>query len=668
MAIDYKPDQNEYKNMTPFKTWLLYQINTWGVNNFPFLENDFDQLTNYGMMMKLMKAVDDNINNQNLVEEDMAKLYGAFTELQKYINDYFDNLDIQEEIDNKLDEMAKSGELSDIIAQYLRVASVLAYDTKASLKSADNLVNGSITRTLGNHQYNDLGGAYYKIRTITSSDVIDDIKILALTNYPTLIAEMIKTSRMNVNQYGAYGDGIHDDTEAIQYAINDNQFGTIYFCDGTYLISDTIKTYVDNTKQCNINMEKNTVIRASESLPCLIELGGLGGNNEGVNNRMRYISGGVIDALNCESGIKINENAMGITIKDLEIKRFSTYGIYVPVGNTLYSSDLLIDNCYINGPGSNNNTYGIYLGRPDNNIVNSRINAVKVCVRANYGGQFLNNVHGLGIGYNVSDNTWFNNTVFLHHTNGSCIQITNCYCDTFQTFVKSETSDDFNVNNSTFFSYLSNVDCILFDLQNSDTKYNIKNNTFDLPTPSSKHIGIKYANFNPQLSLNDYRVFIRDNILLGSDNLNAGDLLLLTHKSYQPYWNATNNSLGTNNWLKIGYIIPSLEWNSLDLTIEGYHFIANFKIERYDGVMYLTQRGSYKSNSEVTPRLGFKFIHNTNGYNIIGVYLQQTSGTPMKTDISVKQLNENTAFMPVNINLIDPTFESIEMDTSYSLS
>ena len=649
-----------------FKQLVL--MNLQALTNFPYIEKDFDAVTDYELLCLVVDHLNEVIKNSNEQNTVIQNLYNAFVELKDYVDNYFKNLDVQEEVDNKLDEMAASGELADIIAQYLEVASVLGFDTKASLKSADNLVNGSITRTLGNHQYNDLGGAYYKIRTITSSDVIDDIKILALSNYPTLVAEMIKTSKMNVNQYGAYGDGIHDDTEAIQYAINDNQFGTIYFCDGTYLISDTIKTYVDNTKQCNINMEKNTVIRASKSLPCLIELGGLGGNNEGVNNRMRYISGGVIDALNCESGIKINENAMGITIKDLEIKRFSTYGIYVPVGNTLYSSDLLIDNCYINGPGSNYNTYGIYLGRPDNNIVNSRINAVKVCVRANYGGQFLNNVHGLGIGYNVSDNTWFNNTVFMHHTNGSCIQISNCYCDTFQTFVKSETSDDFNVNNSTFFSYLSNVDCILFDLQNSDTKYNIKNNTFDLPTPSSKHIGIKYANFNDQQTLNDYRVFIKDNILLGSINLNAGDLLLMTHKSYQPYWNATNNSLGSNNWLKIGYIIPSLEWNSLDLNIEGYHFIANFKLERYDGVMYVTQRASYKSNNDVTPRLGFKFIHNKNGYNIIGVYLQQTSGTPMKPDISVKQLNENTAFMPVNIDLIDPTFESIEMDSSYSLS
>ena len=119
MAIDYKPDQNDYKNLTPFKDWLLNQINTWGFNNFPFLENDFDQLTNYGMLMKMMKCLTDIIANENLVEDDMNKLYQAFTELQNYINNYFDNLDVQDEINNKLDELVESGELKTIIGEFL---------------------------------------------------------------------------------------------------------------------------------------------------------------------------------------------------------------------------------------------------------------------------------------------------------------------------------------------------------------------------------------------------------------------------------------------------------------------------------------------------------------------------------------------------------------------
>ena len=118
----------------------------------------------------------------------------AIIELQNYIENYFENLDVQEEINNKLDEMAESGELADIIAQYVNVQSVLAYDTTADLMSAENVVNGSICRTLGSEEYSDGLGAYYKIRNITIDDVIDGVNIIAITNSETLIAEKIKES------------------------------------------------------------------------------------------------------------------------------------------------------------------------------------------------------------------------------------------------------------------------------------------------------------------------------------------------------------------------------------------------------------------------------------------------------------------------------------------
>ena len=121
----------------------------------------------------------------------------AVTELQNYVKNYFDNLDVQDEINNKLDEMAESGELADIIAQYLEVSSILAFNTKANLKNADNLTNGSFTKTYGETTYNDGKGEFYKIRPLTTGDVIDDDNIVALVNYPTLIAEKMPNFRLN---------------------------------------------------------------------------------------------------------------------------------------------------------------------------------------------------------------------------------------------------------------------------------------------------------------------------------------------------------------------------------------------------------------------------------------------------------------------------------------
>lgn len=44
----------------------------------------------------------------------------SFNELYTYVHDYFDNLDVQEEINNKLDEMAESGGLQELIINYFK--------------------------------------------------------------------------------------------------------------------------------------------------------------------------------------------------------------------------------------------------------------------------------------------------------------------------------------------------------------------------------------------------------------------------------------------------------------------------------------------------------------------------------------------------------------------
>lgn len=128
------------------------------------------------------------VNNNAEALEEVRNLY---IELKDYVDTYFDNLDIQSEINTKLDDMAESGELAEVIAQYLQLAGLLVYNTKTDLKGAENLVAGSFTMTFGNLTYNDGLGNYYKIRTLINTDVIDDDELLALTNYPTLVAEKI---------------------------------------------------------------------------------------------------------------------------------------------------------------------------------------------------------------------------------------------------------------------------------------------------------------------------------------------------------------------------------------------------------------------------------------------------------------------------------------------
>ena len=122
----------------------------------------------------------------------------AVKELQTYVSTYFDNLDVQEEINNKLDQMAEDGTLQAIITTYLQSSGVLAYDTVANMINATNYIEGSVCKTCGLNTYNDGKGRFYRIRLLTSGDNIDGVNIIALTNSETLIAELLPEDYLEV--------------------------------------------------------------------------------------------------------------------------------------------------------------------------------------------------------------------------------------------------------------------------------------------------------------------------------------------------------------------------------------------------------------------------------------------------------------------------------------
>lgn len=171
-----------YKNLTPFKWFVL--------ENFPFIEADFDALTEWQLFCKLGKEINKIINSTNTVGTQVETL-------TDYVSNYFDNLDVQEEINNKLNEMAQSGQLTEIIAQYLQLAGLLCFNTLNDMKNAENLVNGSFVKTFGTNTYNDGLGNFYKIRNILNTDIVDNVNIIALTNYNNLIAELIPNAYIN---------------------------------------------------------------------------------------------------------------------------------------------------------------------------------------------------------------------------------------------------------------------------------------------------------------------------------------------------------------------------------------------------------------------------------------------------------------------------------------
>lgn len=87
--------------INPFKGWAL--------QNFPFIEADFDALTNYELICKITEYLNTVITNQNELEEAYNTLLNGYKELYDYVNKYLTDMDEVKEdikrIDTSLDEM-----------------------------------------------------------------------------------------------------------------------------------------------------------------------------------------------------------------------------------------------------------------------------------------------------------------------------------------------------------------------------------------------------------------------------------------------------------------------------------------------------------------------------------------------------------------------------------
>lgn len=129
-----------------------------------------------------------SVNNQN---KTIADYIQKFIDLKDYVDTYFNNLDVQTEINNKLDQMASSGQLVNIISQYLQAQAIFGFDTIAEMSASENLANGAICKVLGKTNYQTGDGGFYKIRTATTGDVVDGVNIVKITHDSTLIAELI---------------------------------------------------------------------------------------------------------------------------------------------------------------------------------------------------------------------------------------------------------------------------------------------------------------------------------------------------------------------------------------------------------------------------------------------------------------------------------------------
>lgn len=115
-------ENKDYKRPIP---WLDVFVQ----DNFPFIAQDFDSLTLYEKYQKIVHYLNHIIEKCNLTSDEVVKLTDLINSIKDYVNNYFDNLDVQEEINKKLDEMLQDGTLQDIIrnATYNKIEDFVLY-------------------------------------------------------------------------------------------------------------------------------------------------------------------------------------------------------------------------------------------------------------------------------------------------------------------------------------------------------------------------------------------------------------------------------------------------------------------------------------------------------------------------------------------------------------
>lgn len=76
-------------------------------DNFPFIADDFDALTMYEKYAKIVGYLNKVIEKSNLTAEQMELVTKLANDTKNYVDNYFDNLDVQQEINNKLDALVQ---------------------------------------------------------------------------------------------------------------------------------------------------------------------------------------------------------------------------------------------------------------------------------------------------------------------------------------------------------------------------------------------------------------------------------------------------------------------------------------------------------------------------------------------------------------------------------
>lgn len=193
----------------------------------------------------------------------------------------------------------------------------ICFDTVADMAAATDLATDMICHTNGFHTSGDGGAAWYEIKSTGTANAMD---IIACQD--SLLAHLIITEPfVTPEMFGAYGDGTHDDTSALQYVLkycSDNKLQT--FIANKYIITDSLNHINDTYTNLNLNII---------------------GNRKKKPSNYSLTEGGI--KLNSQGSVFMNANINGSIMSTAFLgERNDNYTLFY---NVTFNGD--IKNCYI---------------------------------------------------------------------------------------------------------------------------------------------------------------------------------------------------------------------------------------------------------------------------------------------------------------------------------
>ena len=424
---------SDYKTLQPFRYWCQKVL--------PLVYDD--SLSYYELLCKVVNYLNNTIEDVNTLSGDVNSLHTAYIELQNYVNSYFANLDVQQEINNKLDEMASDGTLTSVI----KSINDFRYSTIVEPKLSDNLV----TTFTGTNWSGDLSSGLVYNGNGDSGDVLTlpivsgELNTLYLVSFKTTRIDLVDSFAINM---GGYDFATYNGTDIFNFgllnlnnkvtlkptsAFNGNK---IYNISVQKIIDNRIPTFVIYDKE-NGNKILHEVYYGTNyyvGSGGLLSLRNSGnviiGDKSGDNITTGYWNVGVGENVMHENtvgnrNVAIGENALGtsrVGDRNVCIGSFSGYQLKQPTSNVLIGSDVMYtkengsENVGIGrsamseAEGNKNVCIGAYAGgqvNSDNNVIigNSAGTSIKnngnnVLIGVTCG-RYLDSANNVGIGANV---------------------------------------------------------------------------------------------------------------------------------------------------------------------------------------------------------------------------------------------------------------------------